>query len=219
MFVVTKEWILKNKTPRGSWLSSQVKALGWPGGLSTKNWLKRSVGKEITLKQKEEFEKKAFDRPIQFVAKELKATGRKRSKKKLNDQHSLIDRKERKEFVERHSQEFIASAAFLQTMEWKRARIDVLVRYGNTCMCCGARPVDGIYLCVDHIKPRKTHPELALDINNLQILCNNCNAGKGNDFNISWRDSFIAKKVKHYTKDDRFVKIQEATRGSTTNLN
>ncbi|MFC6439812.1 HNH endonuclease [Bowmanella sp. JS7-9] len=33
-------------------------------------------------------------------------------------------------------------------------------------------------LHVDHVKPRAKFPELALDINNLQILCETCNLGK-----------------------------------------
>lgn len=33
---------------------------------------------------------------------------------------------------------------------------------------------------VDHIKPRKLFPELALDPDNLQVLCHECNHGKGN---------------------------------------
>ncbi len=37
----------------------------------------------------------------------------------------------------------------------------------------------GIPLHVDHIKPRSKYPDLALDINNLQILCESCNLGKG----------------------------------------
>jgi len=69
---------------------------------------------------------------------------------------------------------------FLQSKSWKRLRIQAFNKYGNFCSCCGAKPTDGIRLNVDHIKPRKIFPELALDINNLQILCSDCNSGKGN---------------------------------------
>lgn len=40
---------------------------------------------------------------------------------------------------------------------------------------------------VDHIKPRKTHPHLALDPSNLQVLCDVCNHGKGNWDKTDWR--------------------------------
>ena len=42
---------------------------------------------------------------------------------------------------------------------------------------------------VDHIKPRSTHPELALDFDNLQVLCHDCNQGKGNRDDFAWRSA------------------------------
>lgn len=72
------------------------------------------------------------------------------------------------------------SPTFLQSKAWLRLRIEALKKYGNKCQCCGASANDGIRLNVDHIKPRRLFPELALEINNLQILCNECNEGKGN---------------------------------------
>ena len=69
---------------------------------------------------------------------------------------------------------FISSDEFLKTYDWRKLRQTILNKYGNKCMCCGATPSDDIYMCVDHIRPRKTNPELALDENNLQVLCNVC---------------------------------------------
>ena len=40
---------------------------------------------------------------------------------------------------------------------------------------------------VDHIKPRSKYPELELDINNLQVLCEDCNIGKSNIDETDWR--------------------------------
>ncbi len=92
--------------------------------------------------------------------------------------------------------EYIASNEFLKSYKWRELRQKVLDKYDGRCMCCGATASDDIYLCVDHIKPRKTHPELALDINNLQILCNACNHGKANWNSRDWRStaSFIVNK-------------------------
>ena len=59
--------------------------------------------------------------------------------------------------------------------------------YGNKCSCCGASSSDDVTLHVDHIKPRSTNPELSLDINNLQILCEPCNIGKINQWDTDWR--------------------------------
>jgi len=68
---------------------------------------------------------------------------------------------------------------FLTSIEWRTLRLQAFQRYGRRCMCCGATQKQAM-LCVDHVKPRKHYPELALDIDNLQILCEPCNHGKGN---------------------------------------
>ena len=79
------------------------------------------------------------------------------------------------------------SDAFLQSYEWKRLRMKVLKRYGARCQCCGASPSDGAVMNVDHIKPRRLFPKLALDEDNLQVLCGDCNHGKGNWDQTDWR--------------------------------
>ena len=85
---------------------------------------------------------------------------------------------------------YIISNEFLKSHNWKRVRMAALTQYGNQCMCCGVSPHEGAKICVDHIKPRLTNPELALDISNLQVLCEDCNCGKGNwnnmDFRLPW---------------------------------
>lgn len=62
-------------------------------------------------------------------------------------------------------------------------------KYGPRCQCCGATPATGAVMNVDHIKPRKIFPELALDPDNLQILCDECNHGKGNWDMTDWRSA------------------------------
>lgn len=86
--------------------------------------------------------------------------------------------------------EDVTSDLFLESFEWRRLRIKALQINGRTCQCCGADPSNGAILHVDHIKPRKFFPELALDINNLQVLCNECNHGKGNWNFTDFRTSF-----------------------------
>jgi hypothetical protein len=80
------------------------------------------------------------------------------------------------------------SDAFLETYEWRRIRMVAIKRDGARCGCCGATPADGIKINVDHIKPRRLFPELALDVNNLQVLCHDCNHGKGNWDQTDWRN-------------------------------
>lgn len=69
---------------------------------------------------------------------------------------------------------------FYTSAAWKQLRYKVLATHERRCACCGASPANGAVMHVDHVKPRSTHPELALDIGNLQILCADCNLGKSN---------------------------------------
>jgi len=79
---------------------------------------------------------------------------------------------------------------FYSSQAWLNLRRQVLERDGNRCACCGASPTHdpNVVLHVDHIKPRSKYPELALDINNLQILCAACNLGKSNLSQRQWRE-------------------------------
>lgn len=86
--------------------------------------------------------------------------------------------------------------AFLASYEWRQIRMQALKRDGARCCCCGATPADGRVRHVDHIKPRKHFPQLALDLNNLQVLCDVCNHGKGNWDQTDWREDVIGAKLR-----------------------
>lgn len=86
---------------------------------------------------------------------------------------------------------FVTSDAFLRSYEWRRLRMVVLKRDGARCRACGATPSDGVRMNVDHIKPRRKYPELALEADNLQVLCEECNHGKGNWDETDWRGECI----------------------------
>lgn len=68
---------------------------------------------------------------------------------------------------------------FYETKLWRSLRYKILRRFNFTCLACGSKPPD-VVLHVDHIKPRSFFPELELDENNLQVLCEPCNIGKSN---------------------------------------
>ena len=76
--------------------------------------------------------------------------------------------------------EWINSSAFLNSQEWIELRYRVLRESDGRCCLCGRGAADGAKLNVDHIKPRRSHPSLALSRANLQVLCSLCNRGKGN---------------------------------------
>lgn len=89
---------------------------------------------------------------------------------------------------------------FYLTRAWRELRYKALKLYGRMCMVCGASALSGAVIHVDHIKPRSTHPHLRLDINNLQVLCEDCNIGKCNYDEIDWRPD-AGEALKRVTDD------------------
>lgn len=80
-----------------------------------------------------------------------------------------------------------SSKDFYNSLPWRKIRYAVLRKFGGKCACCGRSSAkDGVTLHVDHIKPRSLFPALELEISNLQVLCEDCNIGKGNSDSISW---------------------------------
>ncbi|MDO5299951.1 MAG: HNH endonuclease [Clostridia bacterium] len=73
---------------------------------------------------------------------------------------------------------------FYATGAWKAARREALLRDRGQCVLCrraGRRTLDRHgkawpvpATMVHHIKPYQTHPELALDLDNLMSLCDRC---------------------------------------------
>lgn len=78
--------------------------------------------------------------------------------------------------------------SFYGSRRWQTIRYEAFLRYGRQCALCGRTSrKSGVILHVDHIKPRFTHSELQWDIRNLQILCEDCNLGKGARDSTKWR--------------------------------
>lgn len=63
----------------------------------------------------------------------------------------------------------------IPTSTWRALRKKVFSVYGEKCLRCGN--TDNI--AVDHIRPYIYYPELRMDFNNLQPLCQSCNSSKG----------------------------------------
>jgi hypothetical protein len=81
----------------------------------------------------------------------------------------------------------LARGDFYLTDAWRTLRYQALRLHGGACQCCGAGPTPGHPLHVDHIRSRSRFPELALEISNLQVLCEDCNLGKGAQDETDWR--------------------------------
>lgn len=77
---------------------------------------------------------------------------------------------------------------FYASEKWRQLRYEVLAKRGARCECCGRTPREHrIVVHVDHVKPRYKHPELELMASNLQVLCEDCNLGKGARDETDWR--------------------------------
>src|SRR5688572_13677972 len=90
--------------------------------------------------------------------------------------------------VDRHLK-WVLRKDFYQSDEWRAVRYEALKLHSARCQCCGRSARDGIVIHVDHIKPRSRFPELALTLDNLQILCEDCNLGKMARDETDWRPS------------------------------
>lgn len=104
-------------------------------------------------------------------------------------QGEKIENKRQKRKKKGRKRKAVVKDDFLSSYKWKKLRYKALQKYGPKCMCCGVTPEHGAVMNVDHIKPRKHFPELALELSNLQILCGSCNRGKSNWDATDWRPS------------------------------
>lgn len=66
-----------------------------------------------------------------------------------------------------------ADVRFYVSARWKRLAAIVRNAAHGLCQRCGQPPTRKS-LEVHHKKPRKTHPELAYDLDNLEALCTRC---------------------------------------------
>lgn len=89
-----------------------------------------------------------------------------------------------KDYVVPRRKKVVGGKTFYTSREWLHLRYAVIQKYGRKCMCCGATNKK---IHVDHVKPRSKFPELELVIGNLQILCEDCNLGKGAWDQTDWR--------------------------------
>jgi 5-methylcytosine-specific restriction endonuclease McrA len=67
-------------------------------------------------------------------------------------------------------------------------RYEAILRGDGCCEACGRGKPHGVVINVDHILSRRKRPDLALVLSNLQVLCHDCNHGKGNWDSTDWRN-------------------------------
>jgi 5-methylcytosine-specific restriction endonuclease McrA len=87
---------------------------------------------------------------------------------------------------ERIKRRYPGRLGFYGSREWRELRYKVLALHGARCQCCGASRDEGRLMQVDHIKPRHRYPELALTLENLQVLCDESSIGKTSKDATDW---------------------------------
>ena len=138
-----------------------------PMNMTSKQWVKENLDHIIGANELEKLKSCASQHPTKKIRRTPKA--------RISNKVTLLEGVD------------VKSDAFLSTFQWRKVRMEALKKYGPRCQCCGATPADGAVMNVDHIKPRKLRPDLALDVANLQVLCHECNHGKGNWDQTDWR--------------------------------
>lgn len=101
---------------------------------------------------------------------------------------------------------------FYGSREWHKLRYTAFLKYGRKCLVCGADHKKGARLHVDHIKPISKYPDLALSLDNLQILCSLCNSGKGSWDETDWREE-PGNQAMDILEQDMNSHMQEITNG------
>lgn len=102
-------------------------------------------------------------------------------KKKLKTLKKIRQKFKQRERQIRRNRKTQTSVGFYESDAWRDLRFKILRKFGMACMACGRnRKTHGVILHVDHIKPRSKYPQLELDPENLQVLCEDCNIGKSN---------------------------------------
>jgi hypothetical protein len=79
---------------------------------------------------------------------------------------------------------------FYMSWEWKRLSYDIKLQRGRKCECCGAQAPQ-VKIITDHIKPLRHHWHLRLKPENLQVLCDDCNMGKGSRDESDFRAEMV----------------------------
>lgn len=77
--------------------------------------------------------------------------------------------------------------AFYKTRAWKNLSYATKRRYGARCMLCRSEGGPDNPIVTDHIKSLRHYWHLRLDPANMQVLCTECNLGKGSRDSTDYR--------------------------------
>jgi len=201
-FNVWDEWLdaVRTRTSHARYLLNRVSIESVDYGCSpieviidVPNKIGKLISRELLIELSDEIQRQSGKSVLFYLSKSSVVAS-----KKLYP-HSSTDATD-KTYAEK-------SEEFLQSREWRELRYKVLQKYGAKCMCCGAVKGGDVYICVDHIKPRYKYPELKLEFDNLQVLCNECNHGKGAHDETDYRHTQQNENATVTVDDDGTINI------------
>lgn len=87
---------------------------------------------------------------------------------------------------------------FYKSKEWRTLRVKALQRDNHECQICKSKGKYKAAENVHHLKEVKTHPHLAMDLDNLQCLCIRCHN------EVHDRLDKVDKKVPKFVNEERW---------------
>jgi hypothetical protein len=108
---------------------------------------------------------------VMLVIDEILEKPRNERRRRIDARVLALAEERRREIEERK--------AFYSSSEWKLLRRQIIDASGDTCADCGRRITNPRDITVDHKHPRSKHPQLALTLDNLRVVCRQCNSRKG----------------------------------------
>lgn len=102
----------------------------------------------------------------------------------------------------------IKSTSFGSQNDWRYLRKKVLKIQGKHCLKCG-KTHDRMH--IDHIKPKSKYPHLEFKIDNLQVLCGDCNRKKSFDKEVDYRSSHHLMALLKEVKTNKLIRRKYLT--------
>lgn len=167
----------------------EAKALGIPWPLQ-KGWKELDVLKTLAeMKQAVHTNPLKDEPPKRGLTK--KQANKERRKDRRDRRRLIQQQKNLRQKLAEHQPEGTLrtpSEEFYKSDAWREIRYKVLQIYKGECALCGrSKRVHGVTIHVDHIVPRSLNASLELSMDNLQLLCEDCNKGKSNNDSTDWR--------------------------------
>lgn len=99
--------------------------------------------------------------------------------KREGDKRMVLVNDHLKQLAEERKRRIDEMKRFYQSSEWRLLRQQIIKEKGNVCSECKKTINNPNDITVDHIFPRSKYAELALNRENMQVLCRSCNSKKG----------------------------------------